>query len=89
MIRHSDRRYGPDAVNRLADAARCSADGARAALESFYSAPSTSGTARRCVACGAITRWPSSTTRSVASCAVVTRSPTCTTRSLPAPSECR
>ena len=36
MIQHTDASYGPDSRNRLADATDTSADGARAALESFY-----------------------------------------------------
>jgi ketosteroid isomerase-like protein len=36
VIRHTDPQYGPDARNRLAEAADPSADGAHAALETFY-----------------------------------------------------
>lgn len=36
MIQHTDRSYGPDARDRLADASDASTNGARAALESFY-----------------------------------------------------
>ena len=48
MIQHSDRTYGSDARDRLAEATDPSADGARAALESFYYAlNSRDGTALR------------------------------------------
>ncbi len=36
MIQHTDLRYGPNARDRLASAVDPAADGARAALESFY-----------------------------------------------------
>lgn len=36
MIRHTDPRYGTDATDRLAEAGDPTAEGAHAALESFY-----------------------------------------------------
>lgn len=36
VILHSEPQYGPTSRNRLAEAAQASADGAHAALESFY-----------------------------------------------------
>lgn len=38
MIRHTELSFGPDSRDRLADSADPTADGARAALESFYCA---------------------------------------------------
>jgi ketosteroid isomerase-like protein len=38
VIKHVDRRYGPDSRNRLGEATSAGPDGARSALESFYHA---------------------------------------------------